>query len=303
MIAGLAGVVPPIVTPLGADGDLDRPALGRIVDRMLDAGAHGVFVLGSCGEGATLSDAVRRQTIEAAVERAGGRGPVLVGAIDTATDRIIAQARIAAALGADGIVATAPLYYRTFHHDEIRAHFARLSDAVALPMLVYNIPSAAQPLLPETLVALAEVAHVVGVKDSSGDWQAFQRLLALRRERRARLALFQGAEDLAAVSVMMGADGLVPGIANLAPRLVVELYQAAAAADVRAAGELQQRVSALCAVYGERSWLRALKGACMMIGLCGARTSLPIPEVEPEEVERIRPILQAHDLIGELTRL
>ena len=134
------GVIPPAVTPLTADQELDLPSFTRSINRMIDAGVNGIFTLGSSGEVAFSTDARREEIIRAAIDIVDGRVPVFVGCIDTETNRVIEHARQARELGASAIVATAP-FYALGGMAEVERHFRLIHEAVPdLPLFAYDIP-------------------------------------------------------------------------------------------------------------------------------------------------------------------
>lgn len=134
-----SGVIPPVVTPLTADGDFDRASLERVVGHLLDGGVGGLFALGSSGETAYLTPTQQDEVIKVITGAAAGQVPVIVGAIETTTNRAIERADAAAGLGADAVVATAPFCTRT-HGSEIDRHFRDIAAAVDLPLLAYDVP-------------------------------------------------------------------------------------------------------------------------------------------------------------------
>lgn len=143
----LRGVVPPVVTPDLPDHTVDVPSYERLINRMLDAGVHGLFFLGSTGEVAFSSDEHREQIVREGIRIVDGRVPVLVGCIDTETDRVIEHAKHAEALGADGIVVTAP-FYALGGLTEIEDHFRIIHDEVKLPIFAYDIPVCVHAKIP-----------------------------------------------------------------------------------------------------------------------------------------------------------
>ena len=179
-----SGVIVPLCTPLTPDRELDLSSLERLCGLCLEAGVAGLFVGGSTGETAYLTDAQRCAVLEAVVGYAAGQVPVFAGVIDMTTARVVEQARAADKLGADGLVATAPFYAPT-HPAEIAVHFRTIRGAVDLPLLAYDIPRAVHTKLPAELVAeLAEERVLAGLKDSSGDIDGFR---SVDRARRGRL--------------------------------------------------------------------------------------------------------------------
>ncbi|MEU9199821.1 dihydrodipicolinate synthase family protein [Streptomyces sp. NPDC048332] len=239
-----SGVIPPVVTPLTADGELDRPSLERVVEHLLDGGVTGLFALGSSGETAYLTPGQQDEVIKVIVSAAAGRVPVIVGAIETTTNRAIERSRSAAALGADAVVATAPFYTRT-SDQEIDRHFRDIAAAIELPLLAYDVPVCVHSkLTPELLLPLAADGVLAGVKDSSGDDGSFRRLAIGAREL-PDFSVLTGHELVVDAMMLGGADGSVPGLGNVDPHGYVRLHHAAVAGDWTAAKAEQDRLVAL----------------------------------------------------------
>lgn len=239
-----SGVIPPVVTPLTADGELDRPSLERVVEHLLDGGVTGLFALGSSGETAYLTPGQQDEVIKVIVSAAAGRVPVIVGAIETTTNRAIERARSAATLGADAVVATAPFYTRT-SDQEIDRHFRDVAAAIELPLLAYDVPVCVHSkLTPELLLPLAADGVLAGVKDSSGDDGSFRRLAIGAREL-PDFSVLTGHELVVDAMMLGGADGSVPGLGNVDPHGYVRLHQAAVTGDWAAAKAEQDRLVAL----------------------------------------------------------
>ena len=276
--SALTGVVPPLISPLGDGGDADAGAMAALVEHVVTGGCTGLFVLGGCGEGAWLTTAQRDAVVRAAVKAAAGRVPVLAAVMLPATGPATEAARRARGEGADAVVVGSP-YYFAVDGGGHRRHVEAVLEAAGLPGLLYNIPQCTHAILAaDTVAVLARDARVMGMKDSAGDFAAFQRYLAVKRER-PDFRVLQGQESLLAASVLHGGDGAVPGVANIAPRLCVDLVRAAHAKDAARATQLQERVTELTRVYEQGNhWLPALKGACAQLGLGNGR---PAPPLEP----------------------
>ncbi|MFH9246911.1 dihydrodipicolinate synthase family protein [Streptomyces lydicus] len=304
--APLHGVIPPVCTPLGPQGEVDTESLTRLVGHLLDGGVHGLFALGSTSEVAYLTDDQRATALETVVKAAGGRVPVLAGAIDTTTPRVLDHARTAAGLGADALVATAPFYTRT-HPREIADHFRRLRSTVDLPLFAYDIPMAVHTKLPPSLVAeLAADGTLAGLKDSSGDEGALRRLLVRlggrtgRRTGRAPgFSVLTGSELTVDAALLAGADGVVPGLGNVDPAGYVRLYDAALAGDWERAAAEQERLVALFAITDagpesemgrSSSALGSFKTALHLLGVLARGTTAfpqrPLSEQSVQEVGR-----------------
>ncbi|MFI8532588.1 dihydrodipicolinate synthase family protein [Streptomyces aquilus] len=247
--APLTGVVPPVCTPLTPDGEVDVSSLLRLVDHLLEAGVHGLFVLGTSSEAAYLTDGQRESVVRAVTGHVGGRLPVLAGVIDMTTPRVREQVRAVTAAGADAVVATAPFYTRT-HPAEIARHYRLLAASTDLPVIAYDLPSGVHTKLPaEVVLELAAEGVLAGLKDSSGDLAGFREILRGLRGHSdlVGFAALTGSELFVDSALAAGAHGAVPGLANVDPEGYVRLYQLCRAGDWAAARAEQER---LCGLFG-----------------------------------------------------
>ncbi|WP_236791358.1 dihydrodipicolinate synthase family protein [Amycolatopsis sp. GM8] len=289
------GVVPPVCTPLTPGRELDVPSLERLTGFLLDAGVHGLFVTGSTGEVAYLTDDVRYRALEVVSGVAAGQVPVLAGIIDTTTPRVIAHARAAQTHGAQALVATVPFYAPT-SPVEFPAHFRAIRAAADIPLIGYDIPGSVHTKLPAEVVAeLAADGTLDGIKDSSGDLDGFRRVLELADTPGFRV--FTGSETMADVAMFLGSHGLVPGLANVDPHGYVRLYEAARRGDWVAAATEQRRLRELfrmITVGGTRigpsaSAIGALKYSLVARGiLASGTTSLPMAPLDDAEQAGVR---------------
>jgi 4-hydroxy-tetrahydrodipicolinate synthase len=290
----LSGIVPPLATPLTDDERLDEAGLRRLVDYVLKGGVGALFVMGSTGEFACLPADTRRRAIEVVVEQTAGRVPVLAGCSDAATAMSVARARDAQAVGADALVATLPYYFKP-SPAEMVVHMRAIAEATDLPLILYNIPSTTKGFLAaDTVVELSDHPKIIGVKDSSEDFNNFQKLLAAFRDR-PDFRVFQGSEAQAGVSLLWGANGAVLGIANLLPELCVALYNAARAGNIAETIRLQRDISFADRIrfHPGSSPLGGLKAGLELVGVCGPRLTSPIPLVTDSARQAIRADLDA----------
>jgi 4-hydroxy-tetrahydrodipicolinate synthase len=291
----LGGVVPPAISPLDSAREVDEGAIPLLVEHLLAGGSSGLFVLGGCGEGAWLTSRQLGAVIRAFVRAAAGRVPVLAGVMLPAVGPAVEAARQAAAEGADAIVVGSPYYFGVDAASQ-RRHIETVIDAAERPALLYNIPQCTHSVLtPVTVGELARDSRVLGIKDSAGDFVAFQAFLALKAAR-ADFRVLQGHERLSAASLRMGGDGLVPGIANVAPALMAELHQAATRGDAVASTRLQAAVTDLCAIYDVVHFLPALKAGCAMLGIGSGVPSLPLLPATDAERRGVAAVLARHRL-------
>ncbi|GGL68861.1 dihydrodipicolinate synthase family protein [Streptomyces fumigatiscleroticus] len=307
--APLTGVVPPVCTPLTPDGEVDLPSLRRLLDHLVQAGVHGLFVLGSTSEAAHLTDRQRGLVVETAVDHTGGRLPVLAGVIDMTTPRVLDHVRRVTAAGADAVVVTAPFYART-HPAEIARHYRLIAAASPVPVIAYDIPAAVHTKLPADLVlALAAEGVLAGLKDSSGDLAAFREVVTGARAHPgiSGFAALTGSELFVDAALALGADGAVPGLANVDPHGYVRLDRLCRRGDRDGARAEQERLCALFGMVrtgdparmgGGSSALGAFKAALHLRGVidCPATAEPQVP-LESEEVERVGKHLAAAGLL------
>lgn len=296
LVDRLHGIIPPVITPLSPDGSFDVHSAERLYRHHLDAGVNGLFLFGSSGEGPLIADAARPAIIRKAVEVVGGRIPLLVGVLAPSTDGVIAQARVAKDLGADAVVVAPPFYF-SISQEELLTHFRLVRETVDLPVFVYDIPQTTKiKVALSTMLQLAREGTAIGVKDSSGDAVGFRRLAVLRP---GRFRLFTGSELLVDSVLLQGADGSVPGLANVAPEPFVELYrhwQAGRLAEMR---EVQERIVRLFEVFVSPSGaptpsyaISAMKIAMQLRGVINhTRTLAPFAPADEAQVSRVRAIL------------
>jgi 4-hydroxy-tetrahydrodipicolinate synthase len=293
------GTIPPVVTPFTADGALDLPSLDRVVDHLIDGGMNGLFILGSSGQVAYLTDDERDTVTRRVVERAAGRVPVLVGTPDFTARRVAEQAARAERLGADAVVVTAPLYAIN-DVAETERHFRMVADAVEIPVFAYNVPVRVHSYLGvDLLVRLGKDGVIAGVKDSSGDDVGFRRLVAANERAGRPLALLTGHEVMVDGMYLLGADGAVPGLANVDPAAYTRLWNAAQAGDWAAARDEQNRIARLFDIAfvpqgrsGDAGGIGAFKAALALLGVIdSAAMPAPLEGLSDDDTAAIRAIL------------
>ncbi|MFF6782530.1 dihydrodipicolinate synthase family protein [Streptomyces sp. NPDC012510] len=307
--APLTGVVPPVCTPLTPDREVDVPSLVRLVDHLVAGGVDALFVLGTTSEAAYLTDAQRRQVVETVVGHVGGQLPVLAGAIDMTTPRVLDHVRSVTAAGAEAVVATAPFYTRT-HPVEVARHYRLLAAGSPVPVLAYDIPVAVHSKLPaEVVLDLAADGVIAGLKDSSGDLAGFRTVVTGARAdpALAGFTTLTGSEAIIDAALALGADGAVPGLANVDPAGYVHLDRLCRAGHWDRARVEQERLCALFGMIGvgdparmgsSSSALGAFKAALHLRGVidCPATAEPQVPLSEAE-VERVSTYLEAAGLL------
>jgi 4-hydroxy-tetrahydrodipicolinate synthase len=286
-----------MVTPLHEDETVDEEGLERQLHRLIDAGNHGIFFLGSTGEQPALRDAERVRALRAARRVAEGRIPLIVGTMAASTARAIDNIRAAEANGADAVAVTPPHYYPSRGIEEQVAHYRACAAATGLPVVIYNIPSTTKVMLsPEAVARIAELPNVVGIKDSTGDLSHVLKLLALKRGREGFRVLV-GVPPIAAAAILQGADGAVPGVANICTRTMVDIYRHASVGDAEGLAEPQQRVMRLMDLIGLGAGIVCMKTALELMGICRAHATAPLQPLGPERREQLAAILRELELL------
>ncbi|PCK88858.1 dihydrodipicolinate synthase family protein [Rhizobium sophoriradicis] len=300
------GVVPPVITPLNKDYTVDYPSYTRVLENLIKAGCHGLFVLGSTSEVIFHDEQTRREIIEHSAKVINGRVPLIVGVIDPTTDRVINHARIAKSAGADAVVVTAPFYTVTSQAETID-HFRYIRDAVDVPLIAYDIPVCVHVKLQrQTTVTLAKEGTIIGIKDSSGDDGNFRYVLLDLADNKD-VFLMTGSEIVVDTALQMGAHGVVPGIANVDPHGYVRLWNAAQRGDWVAARKEQERLCRLFEIVwvgagrvsGGAAGIGAFKAAMKSLGIIDTAV-MPRPRAALNEAEtaRIDQILRATGLLS-----
>lgn len=300
----LRGVVVPAVTPFEDDGyTVNEPGVHQLIEFLVEQGVHGIFVAGTTGEAAALDDLQWRRLVQTAAAALQGRLPLLAGVIAPTTALAAARARQAADLGADVVVATTPYYYVSTQR-ELVAHFQAIARATPLPVLLYNIPQNTKVHI--TLAACMELAgleQIVGLKDSAGNVTEFRKAVLALRAGGRDFRMFLGTDHLTDVAVLVGAQGTVPSLGNVAGRELVAAFEAASAGDWARSARHQERVAALARIYDVRGEIHqtgiivGLKCALTLLGIAAGPPAPPVPPPTGDELRQVEAILREGGLL------
>jgi len=269
----ITGSIVALVTPMRDDGSVDYDALRRLIDWHVEEGTQCIGVVGTTGESPTVTVDEHCEIIRVAVEHTRGRVPVMAGTGGNATAEAIELSRFALKVGADCTLSVVP-YYNKPSQEGIYRHFKAIAEAVDIPMVVYNVPGrTVADMQPETVLRLAKVPGIIGVKEASGD---IVRAAALIRDLPAGFSIYSGNDDSAIALMLLGGHGTVSVTANVAPSAMQALCTAAIAGNAREAARLHLRLLNLHnALFVEPS-PAPTKWALERLGRCGATVRLPI---------------------------
>jgi len=287
------GVFTALVTPF-RDGELDEPALRELVELQVAAGVDGVAPCGSTGEAATLSHTEHGRVVQIVVEAARRRIQVLAGTGSNNTRESIELTRHAKRVGADGALLISP-YYNKPTQEGIVAHYTAIARDTALPLVVYNIPGrTASNILPATLARLADVEHVVGVKEACGDIAQISEVVALCPE---AFTVLSGDDALILPVLAVGGRGAISTSSNVAPREVVELVRAFRAGDHARALRMHQRLLPLFkALFCETNPI-PVKAALALQGRIRDEIRLPLTRLSQANRERLQVTLKEQGFV------
>lgn len=286
-----------MVTPLRAQDELDVAGLERLIEHIVNGGVSGLFILGTTGEGPSLSYRLRRELITLACRQVRGRVPVLVGITDTAFVESVNLARHAADAGADALV-LAPPYYLPGGQPELQEYLVHLAAELPLPLFLYNMPTLTKVQYEmECLRRAMDIPRIVGLKDSSGNMSYFKDAVALLKHR-PDWTLLVGPEERLAETVLAGGHGGVNGGANIFPKLYVQLYQAARAGDRPRIEQLHAQVMQISqSLYRigryPSSIIKGIKCALACQGICDDFMAEPFHRFRAEERARVESCLPA----------
>jgi len=292
----LQGALTALVTPFGADGRVDFPALERLACWQVDRGIHGLVPCGTTGEGATLSADEHRDVVATVVRAAAGRVPVVAGCGSNDTLRTVGAAKAAAEAGADALLVVSP-YYNKPNRSGMLSHFETVAAATDLPLVVYNVPGrTGQNLGAKLILELAGIGGVIGVKEASGDLDQISAILAGRP---AGFAVLSGDDSLALATVALGAEGVISVVSNEAPAEMAEMISATRDAELARARELHFRLLPLMLANFAESNPVPVKTAMALLGHCEGALRAPLGPPSDETRERLRRAVRAARLIGE----
>ncbi len=285
----ITGSIVALVTPMQEDGRIDYDALRRLVDWHIAEGTQCIGAVGTTGESPTVSVEEHCEVIRVAVEHAAGRIPVMAGAGGNSTAEAIELSRYALKVGADCTLSVVP-YYNRPSQEGIYAHFRAIAEAVDIPMVLYNVPGrTVADMQTETVLRLAQVPGIVGIKEATG---SIERACWLIKQAPRGFSIYSGDDGTAVALMLLGGHGNVSVTANVAPRAMQALCAAALAGDAREAARLQLQLMPLHRALFVEPSPSATKWALAQLGRCGPGIRLPIVPLSAAGQETVRAAMQ-----------
>ena len=284
----IQGSIVAMVTPMHPDGRLDMDAYRRLIDWHVAEGTDAIVAVGTTGESPTVSVDEHCALIRAAVEQAAGRIPIIAGAGGNSTAEAIELTRFAKSVGADAVLSVVP-YYNRPPQEGLYRHFAAIAENVDIPVILYNVPGrTVADLANDTVVRLADVPGIVGIKDATGDiGRGIALMAALSASSSPNFAGYSGDDASAVALMLMGGKGSISVSANVAPRALHELCKAAMAGDVAAAQAWHLKTLGLHRVQGIEPNPIPVKWALARMGLIDSGIRLPLVPLSLERQDAV----------------
>ena len=283
----LSGVLVALASPMREDGAIDEAGTARLVEHVIAGGVSGVLALGSTGETASLDVKARRVLLESVVRAVDGRVPVLCGVAQTQLSVVRDEIQAAAGLGADAVLVAPPFYYPT-DQEGVSAFYRQVAEGAALPILVYHIPQFTKVHIePATVATLARDGAIHGIKDSSRDFEYFEAVRIATRDL-PTFRVFTGSDTMLLASLAVGGHGTICGAGNIAPGLVVRIYDAYARRDLDGARRSQDELYSLVMAVRDGVFPLAIKSALHMLGVCDPWSAPPARKLDEQREGRLR---------------
>ncbi|CAM2159355.1 MULTISPECIES: 4-hydroxy-tetrahydrodipicolinate synthase [Paraburkholderia] len=291
----LGGSIPAIVTPMHEDGSLDLPAFRKLVDWHVEEGTDGLVVVGTSGESATLDVEEHILMVKTAVEHAAGRMPIIAGAGGNSTAEAIELSKHAKDVGAQATLQVVP-YYNKPTQEGMYRHFAKIAETVDLPVVLYNVPGrTVADMTNETILRLAQVPGIVGVKEATGN---IDRAAHLIKHAPEGFKIFSGDDPTAIALMLLGGHGNISVTANVAPRQMSDLCKAAIAGDVKTAREIHLKLLSLHKNLFIESNPIPVKWALQELGRIESGIRLPLTPLDARYHDVVRTALREAGLLG-----
>ncbi len=288
----IKGIIPPILTPMDEEENVNEKELRNQVNRLIGAGVHGIFAFGTNGEGYALSESEKESILEVVIEETAGRVPVYAGSGCITTKDTIRMSQKAKSLGADVLSVITP-WFAAASQNDLLEHYKEVAKAVDMPIVLYNIPArCGNALLPATVAKLAEIDNIVGAKDSSGSFDNMLQYIELTREK--DFAILSGNDSLIYWNLLAGGAGGIAGCANVFPKNMAGIYDAFISGDLKQAKTLQDNIRPFrnCFQFGNPNTI--VKAAVALLGYPVGRCRRPFDQISQEGQAALSQVLEEY---------
>ncbi|CUX51700.1 dihydrodipicolinate synthase family protein [Clostridium sp. C105KSO13] len=289
------GIIPPIITPLKDDGEVNFPVLRQLVNHLIENGVHGLFPVGTTGEFYAFNNETYRKILETVKEEAAGRVPIYGGANHITTRGVIELIKICEEVGVDAVSVLTPMFISQTQ-EELYDYFSTIAANTTLPIVLYNnCPKTNITISPATVARLADIDNIVAVKDSTGDMTNTAEYIRLTRGK--DFSVLMGRDTLIYAALCYGATGAVASCANVAPRITADIYDKYTSGDLKGALDAQFVLAPLRIACSMGTFPAVIKEGLVQEGIPVGKCLEPIAELKPEEKEKLHEVLVEMGLI------
>lgn len=292
----LKGIIPPVITPMNEDETVNEQELRRQVNRLIEAGVHGLFPFGTNGESYILSEKEKEQILSVVVDENRGRVLVYAGSGCIGTKDTIRMSQMAQSLGADVLSVITPWFAKA-SDEELYEHYCAVAKSVKIPVVLYNIPArTGNAISPALAQRLSEVENIAGIKDSSGNFDNM--LQYLEKNRGKDFVVLSGNDSLIYWNLLAGGSGGIAGCANVYPETMASIYDLFMQGDLEGARKAQDSIRSFrdCFKYGNPNTI--VKTAVAMLGYPVGKCRAPFDKIPPEGIEAIRRVIEENRKLG-----
>jgi len=283
------GIIPPIVTPLDDNENVNKKALFRVVEYLIKGGVHGLFPLGSTGEGYGLNFSQKKEIIETVMEAANKRVPVYVGTGAITTKEAVRLTRMASEIGVDAVSVITPVFI-TPNENELYNHYQAIASSTDLPIIMYNNPGRTGiNLSVDLVVKLSQIDNIIGIKDSSGDMTQAAEYI---RRTGDDFAVLAGRDTLIYSFLAYGGKGAIAATANIVPQIVVRIYEEYKKGNYEEALKSQLLLAPLRMAFSLGSFPVVIKEGLNLLGMEVGSTFKPVEPLTEKAREKLREVLQ-----------
>ena len=291
------GIFPAVITPFDEEEKVDETRLKDFLDYVIEGDVHGIYLLGTNGEAPLLTLEEKKRVIETTLQHVNGKVPVIVGSMCNSTKNTIEISRFADDKGAEAVHVIVPYYY-PITQKGLRAHLEEVSNEMEMSIFLYSIPQfTGNDIDTSTVIDLADIDELIGMKDSSGDVDFFYRTMKKMREKREEFVFFGGDDSQILNYLAMGSDGSVTAVGNVFPKLVTDIYENYRSGDMKDAMQKQKKVIEIKDIFNRYPTMSAVKGALKLKGLNFGDLRKPMYSLNASELEKLEAELEKIGMI------
>lgn len=290
------GIIPPIVTPIDDNGNINYKVLEELSIHLIEEGVHGLFPMGTTGEFYAVDEEEYRKVLETVKKAAAGRVPVYGGVNSISTKGALRLLKICEDVGMDAISVLTPMFISQTQ-DELYQHYKTIASHSSLPIVLYNNkPKTNVTIEPSTVAKLAKIDNIVGVKDSTGDMTNTTEYIRLTRDNE-NFNVLLGRDTLIYAGLCCGAKGAIASCANVAPRLTVDIYEKFMAGDLKGSLDAQFALAPIRIISNMGTFPAVIKEGLVQQGINVGKCLDPIQKLKDGEIEKLRAVLREAGLI------